>query len=165
MPPDTAERRPGQRSGVHEITRQDDGTDRIPPERTRRGDSRAKPWTPADLPSQLSARITVSPGGCWIVNAHHDRDGYAQIWWNRGSRRAHRVAYEFLIGPIPVGMTLDHVWARGCRSKACCNVVHLEAVSQAENNRRARERKRHYKALDEAWGDLARLTEPSARAA
>lgn len=42
---------------------------------------------------------------------------------------AHRVAYELLIGPIPAGMTLDHL----CRNRLCVNPVHLEAVTNRVN--------------------------------
>ena len=35
------------------------------------------------------------------------------------------------------GLTIDHVHANGCRNVDCVNPAHLEAVTQAENNRRA----------------------------
>ena len=43
-------------------------------------------------------------------------------------------AYEFLVGEIPEGLTLDHL----CRNKACVMPDHLEPVTQAENHRRYR---------------------------
>jgi hypothetical protein len=46
--------------------------------------------------------------------------------------RAHRVAYEALIGPIPDGLQLDHL----CRNRACVNPLHTEPVTQIENIRR-----------------------------
>lgn len=117
-----------------------------------------RPWSPDDLPAQLAGRITVSPSGCWIVHAHLDRDGYAQVWYAGGSRRAHRVAYQHLVGPIADGFTLDHVWELGCRSKACCRPDHLEPVTIAENVRRYWARRRRLRRLDEAWDALANLS-------
>lgn len=47
--------------------------------------------------------------------------------------RTHRAAYEIHVGPIPEGLTLDHL----CCVKACCNPAHLEPVTALENYRRA----------------------------
>ncbi|KKN34512.1 hypothetical protein LCGC14_0793070 [marine sediment metagenome] len=43
--------------------------------------------------------------------------------------RAHRWAYEHLVGPIPQGLELDHL----CRNHACVNYLHIEAVTRREN--------------------------------
>lgn len=37
--------------------------------------------------------------------------------------------YEQVVGPIPAGMTIDHL----CRVRACMRPSHLEAVSHAVN--------------------------------
>lgn len=50
----------------------------------------------------------------------------------------HRFVYEATVGPIPEGLEIDHVAARGCTSKLCVNVGHLEPVTHAENRRRGR---------------------------
>jgi hypothetical protein len=53
------------------------------------------------------------------------RDG-SKLW-------AHRIAYESVNGPIPDGLEIDHL----CRRPVCVNPEHLEAVTHAENIRRA----------------------------
>jgi len=60
--------------------------------------------------------------------------GYGMVWYEGKYRRAHRVIYETLVGPIPPGKQLDHL----CRNKRCVNVNHLEPVTGQENIRRAR---------------------------
>ena len=46
---------------------------------------------------------------------------------------AHRAAYALDVGPIPEGLTIDHL----CRVRHCVRPDHLEPVTQAENTRRA----------------------------
>lgn len=73
-------------------------------------------------------------GDCWLwTGAPHL--GYGRFSRGRsGATYAHRVAYELLVGPIPDGLTLDHL----CWNTLCVNPDHLEPVTRAENTRRAR---------------------------
>jgi hypothetical protein len=75
------------------------------------------------------------PNGCWIwKGAIRNRDGYGTISLpGRPIRHlaAHRVAYEFIKGPIPEGMEIHHM----CRVRDCVNPDHLEPLSREENNR------------------------------
>lgn len=82
------------------------------------------------------AKVDLSdPGGCWLWTAS-TRNGYGQFW--AGNRTAsghprmdyaHRFAYEWLVGPIPPELELDHL----CRVRLCVNPDHLEPVSHREN--------------------------------
>lgn len=75
---------------------------------------------------------------CWLWTAARTPRGYPVF----GAKRAHRVAYEMFVGPIPKGMTLDHLChtrsttcpgGRACWHRACVNPDHLEPVSAVEN--------------------------------
>ncbi|MGH6655870.1 MAG: HNH endonuclease signature motif containing protein [Actinocrinis sp.] len=100
----------------------------------------------SDLPPRLARKVRVNPvTGCWEWTSGRP-DRYGQVWWTGRNRLVHVVVYELLVGTVPGGLQLDHVYERGCRSRACCWPVHLEPVTAAENMRRAaavREAKTH----------------------
>lgn len=74
----------------------------------------------------------VTESGCWLWTACLNGDGYGQIWHNGRMRGAHRAIYEVLVGPIPDGLTIDHL----CRVRCCVNPHHMEVVSKLENTLR-----------------------------
>lgn len=71
-----------------------------------------------------------TPRSCWLWHAgSHGRSGYGSFRWRGKPTMAHRVAYELFVGPIPDGLTLDHL----CRIRPCVNPKHLEPVPFAVN--------------------------------
>lgn len=104
-------------------------------QRQRRwGDPRAGYCGPAESPRERIRRFTVAGAkGCWVWTGSRNRNGYGQMFFDGRSRLAHRVAYAAYIGPIPDGLSIDHL----CRTKCCVNPEHLEAVTASENVRRA----------------------------
>ena len=65
---------------------------------------------------------------CWLWTASRSTGSYGRFT-NGGHVYAHRFVYELLIGPIPDGLTLDHL----CRVRHCVNPAHLEPVTIREN--------------------------------
>jgi hypothetical protein len=65
---------------------------------------------------------------CWEWTASLTK-GYGRFVINGRRQMAHRVAYEWLRGPIPDGLTIDHL----CRNTICMNHVHLEPVTMKVN--------------------------------
>lgn len=80
------------------------------------------------------AKIKYTPEGCWEFQSARDPEGYRTLSVGGRTRRAHRVAYELLVGPIPEGLTLDHL----CRNTGCVNPDHLEPVTHRVNILRGR---------------------------
>jgi hypothetical protein len=72
--------------------------------------------------------------GCWEWAGGRNQGGYGQIQTDGGLRVVHRVSYKLLTGPIPDGLTLDHL----CRVRHCLNPAHLEAVSMRVNTLRGK---------------------------
>lgn len=70
-------------------------------------------------------------GPCWLWSAAKWRNGYG-VFNDVGSRYAHRFAYAMLVGPIPDGLTIDHL----CRVRRCVRPEHLEAVTGKVNTLR-----------------------------
>ncbi len=78
------------------------------------------------------AKVNVGErGDCWEWTASLSH-GYGQFWIqgaNPQRQKAHRVAYEMIVGPIPEGLQIDHL----CRNRACVNPSHMQPVTRREN--------------------------------
>ena|SRR4249920_934449 len=97
---------------------------------------------PRDVLERFSEKYVIASTGCWEWSAGKDSKGYGQFV-HHGSRSvpAQRVAYELFVGPIPAGLTIDHL----CRNPGCVNPDHLEAVTRSENVRRQHAARTHCK--------------------
>jgi len=73
------------------------------------------------------------PDECWPWRGFRNQYGYGRFRVHYRRVVAHRVAYELTKGPIPAGLTIDHL----CRNRLCVNPAHLEAVTLGTNIRRA----------------------------
>jgi hypothetical protein len=67
-------------------------------------------------------------GPCWVWTANRV-GGYGTVTRSGKVRKAHRVAWELMIGSVPEGLDLDHL----CRVRHCVNPAHLEPVTRREN--------------------------------
>lgn len=65
---------------------------------------------------------------CWLWTASIS-DGYGQIWVDGRLRIAHRLSWEFINGPIPDGLDLDH----RCGNRKCVNPAHLRPTTRSQN--------------------------------
>jgi hypothetical protein len=67
-------------------------------------------------------------GDCWLWTGCQNAGGYG-VFGASPQIRAHRFAYEELVGPIPTGLTLDH----SCNVRNCVKPDHLRVMSRAAN--------------------------------
>ena len=74
----------------------------------------------------------ATPDKCLLWTRGTDREGYGQVHVPGDDNKlqyTHRVAYEWVNGPVPYGLEVDHL----CRVHACYNPYHLEAVTHSVN--------------------------------
>lgn len=69
---------------------------------------------------------------CWLWTASTNSGGYGLLKVGERLVRAHRFAYELLVGPIPEGLQIDHL----CRVRTCVNPAHMEPVTSRVNTLR-----------------------------
>ena len=68
---------------------------------------------------------------CWLWQGGGNGNGYGRTGHMSDGKQwyAHRYMWTTMRGPIPEGMTIDHL----CRVTACVNPQHLEVVTMREN--------------------------------
>jgi hypothetical protein len=95
----------------------------------------------APVIERLMFRTAAVPSGCWEWRGWVGPHGYGTIAADGSgpTLRAHRVSYEYFIGPIPEGFQLDHL----CHNTRCVNPEHLEAVTAEVNCERRRRQNQH----------------------
>lgn len=76
-------------------------------------------------------KVLKLENGCWQWYGACS-NGYGVFCENGIHIKAHRYAYETMVGAVPDGLELDHL----CRNKRCVNPEHLEAVTRGENIKR-----------------------------
>lgn len=86
------------------------------------------------LPERFWSKVHSCPmTGCWLWTAALN-NGYGIFTVTDAQKRtrncrSHRVAVEAFDGKIRDGLFVDHL----CRVRSCCNPLHLELVTHAEN--------------------------------
>jgi len=90
-------------------------------------------YLPTGTEARFFSKVHKDPEtGCWLWAAGLNRDGYGQFAPAGFTMLAHRWAYTHFVGPIPDGLTIDHL----CRVRNCVNPKHMEPVTQRENTLR-----------------------------
>jgi hypothetical protein len=105
---------------------------------TKHGDPQATTWRSKPAAERLRDRVVIGDGGCWELHGTRNSSGYAWHTVNGRKVLAHRFSYESFVGPIPLGLEIDHL----CRNRICCNPEHLEPVTRVENLARSRQSNR-----------------------
>lgn len=85
------------------------------------------------LPLEFTRRLEVNRLGCWVWTGPLV-SGYGRVKHEGRQQSVHRIVFEAARGPIPHGLTLDHL----CCNRACANPAHLEPTTVRENILRGR---------------------------
>lgn len=97
-----------------------------------------RPQSFVDVMERLTQKFTIGDE-CWEWTGSRATYGYAGFKLNGKTMRAHRLIYMLVNGPIPDGLTIDHL----CHVRHCVRPSHLEAVTTTVNTTRAKARQTH----------------------
>lgn len=89
--------------------------------------------------ARLSRKIRPGRNGCWEWAGRKNRDEYGlfDVNFQKGVL-VHRWMWMHLVGPIPLGMHLDHV----CVNPLCVRPGHLQALTPEEHEAITQERRK-----------------------
>ena len=73
--------------------------------------------------------FVLNEHGCWIWDGYRNPAGYGMISFDGKQQLAHRAAWEFHYGKIPVNMKVCHA----CDTPPCINPGHLWLGTQTDN--------------------------------
>ena len=74
--------------------------------------------------------MSGGPDACWPWTAYRRPTGYGGFQVENNCERAHRIAWEIMVGAIPVSMHVLH----SCDNPSCVNSKHLFLGTQVDNN-------------------------------
>ncbi len=105
---------------------------------------RFRPPTSEEVVARMANDILVMPNGCWEWTRATNADGYGVLGIGgvKGkNKKAHRVMFEAMRGPIPGAAQLDHTChneptcraGSECRHRRCVNPAHLEPSTTRRN--------------------------------
>ena len=92
----------------------------VPIPRIIRGDDEARFWSYVEITNS-----------CWLWSGSRNK-GYGCFRVGSKVLRAHRYAYELMVGKLSDKLVLDHL----CKTKYCVNPEHMEEVTTQENTKR-----------------------------
>lgn len=112
-------------------------------------DTTSGQFVPRPAIDRFNEKYEATEDGHWLWTSADNENGYG-LFKVKGARGhvqtyAHRWSYEHHVGPIPEGMTIDHL----CGKPRCVNPEHLEPVPLKENIHRGNPRWKQLAARDE----------------
>lgn len=106
---------------------------------TREKDPIARFWSRVDRNGPKAPDGLLGRCWMWTRSTNH---GYGQVSIGGHIKRAHRLAYELSVGPVPDGLDIDHLCHERdsdcpggvtCPHRRCCNPDHLRPATRRTN--------------------------------
>lgn len=87
-------------------------------------------------PENMLHFLEIDSNGCYVLTHGRPRGRtgeYRSVTKDSHEVAAHTAVYEWVVGPLPEGMVLDHL----CKNPVCVHPDHLEPVTPFQNNMRS----------------------------